>query len=103
MTTRLARSTALLLAALVVRAGTALAQGCAMCGSSFGENDPTTQAFNSSVVFLMIAPYVIFFAALGCVALLYRRALARRRGIIVPLSRRRRMSLPSDGPKEVTS
>jgi hypothetical protein len=101
MTMRIACSTALVIAAFAVRATSALAQGCAMCGSSFSENDPTTQAFNSSVVFLMITPYVIFFAALGCVALLYRRGVVGRRGNIVPFSRRR-MHLPADGPKEVT-
>ena len=101
MTMRIASSIAFLLAALVMRATSALAQGCAMCGSSFSQNDPTTTAFNSSVVFLMIAPYTIFFTAVGCFALLYRRAQAGRRGNIVPFSRPP-MHLPADGPKEVT-
>lgn len=101
MKMRRTRLIALVVTVLVTRAPSALAQGCAMCGSSFSENDPTTQAFNSSVVFLMITPYVLFFTALGCVALLYRRGLAARRGNIVPFSRRR-MHLPADGPKEVT-
>jgi hypothetical protein len=99
MTKRIAWSTALLLAALVARATSALAQ-CAMCGNSFGQNDPTIQAFNSSVLFLMIAPYTIFFTALGCFALMYRRGMAGRRGNIVPFPRR--PHLPADGPKEVT-
>jgi len=101
MTTRLRWSIPLLLSALLVRASAALAQGCAMCGNSFEPNDPTTRAFNSSVLFLMLAPYAIFFTAVACVVLLYRRGMAGRRGIIVPLHRRR-ASLPVDGPKEVT-
>ena len=101
MTTRLGWSIVLALATLVARATPAFAQGCAMCGSSFAPNDPTTQAFNSSVIFLMAAPYAIFFAALGCVVFMYRRNMAGRRGTIVPLSRRR-MQHPANGPKEVT-
>jgi len=101
MTTRLGRSIVLVLAALAARAPSAFAQGCAMCGSSFGQNDPTAEAFNSSVIFLMLAPYAIFFTALACIVFMYRRNMAGRRGIIVPLSRRR-MHGPADGPKEVT-
>lgn len=101
MTTRLAGSIVVVLAALAARVTPSFAQGCAMCGSSFAPNDPTTQAFNSSVLFMMAAPYAIFFTALGCVVFLYRRGMAGRRGIIVPLSRRR-LHGPADGPKEVT-
>ena len=100
MTTRLRHGLVLAVTALLLRAGAAFAQGCAMCGNSFEPNDPATRAFNSSVLFLMIAPYAIFFTALACVALLYRRGMAGRRGTIVPLSRRR--ASPVDGPKEVT-
>ena len=99
--THLRHALALAFAAVMLRAPVAFAQGCAMCGNSFEPNDPTTRAFNSSVLFLMIAPYAIFFTALACVALLYRRGMAGRRGIIVPFSRRR-APLPADGPKEVT-
>ena len=101
MTTYLRRGLALLVTTLVLRTAPVLANGCAMCGNSFEPNDPTTRAFNSSVLFLMIAPYAIFFTALGCIALLYRRGMAGRRGTIVPLSSRRPM-LPASRPKEVT-
>jgi hypothetical protein len=100
-TTRLRQGLLLAVTLLALRASAALAQGCAMCGNSFEPNDPAVRAFNSSVLFLMIAPYAIFFTALACVALLYRRAMAGRRGIIVPFSRRH-TRLPADGPKEVT-
>ncbi|HXJ33880.1 MAG TPA: hypothetical protein VMS22_07535 [Candidatus Eisenbacteria bacterium] len=90
----------LVLAALAGWAPYALAQ-CAMCGNSFGQNDPTVTAFNTSVLFLMAAPYSIFFAGAACVVLLYRRAMAGRRATIIPLSRRR-TDAPADGPKEVT-
>lgn len=60
---------------------------CAMCGSSFAENDPATQAFNTSVLFMMLAPYAIFFLAAGCVVVLYRRAATGHRGRVVPFGR----------------
>jgi hypothetical protein len=92
------------LAALAAgRAGTALAQGCAMCGSSFEPNDPTTHAFNTSVLFLMLAPYTIFFAAAACVVFLYRRGvLGGRRATVIPLARGR-LRVPPTDPKEVPS
>jgi hypothetical protein len=38
----------------------AVAQGCAMCRTALdGQNDPLTQAFNTSVLFLMAMPYLI--------------------------------------------
>jgi hypothetical protein len=47
----------------------------------------------------MIAPYAIFFTALGSVVWLYRRGAADRRAPVVPLHARR---LAPDAPKEVT-
>jgi hypothetical protein len=47
----------------------------------------------------MIAPYAIFFTALGCVVVLYRRGVAARRGQVVPFHPRR---IAPDAPKEVT-
>jgi hypothetical protein len=53
----------------------ALAQGCAMCRTAFeGQTDPTTQAFNTSALFLMAAPYTL--VALAAVGIY----LATRRG-----------------------
>jgi hypothetical protein len=86
--------------ALVGRASSAVAQ-CAMCGNSFGQNDPTMGAFNTSVLFLMLAPYTIFFAAAGVFVFLYRRGLLARRAPVIPLHGRRTPA-PADGPKEVT-
>ena len=93
----LAPSAAAVLAVLATATG-ALAQ-CAMCGNSFGQNDPTIGAFNTSVLFLMAAPYAIFFTAAGCVAWLYRRGVIGRRATVIPLSRKH---MPADGPEEVT-
>ena len=84
---------------LALRAADVFAQGCAMCASSFEPNDPATKAFNTSILFLMIAPYAIFFSALGCVVWLYRRGVAGRRAPVVPLHSRR---LAPHVPKEVT-
>jgi hypothetical protein len=99
MTTHVLWSVAFVLFTLVGRATPVLAQ-CAMCGNSFGQNDPTIGAFNSSVLFLMIAPYTVFLAAALCVALLHRRGTAGRRGRLIHFSRRP-ATLPVD-PKEVT-
>ena len=57
MPTRLHRWIPLAVALLAMRAANALAQGCAMCASSFEPNDPATKAFNASILFLLIAPY----------------------------------------------
>ena len=99
MSTRVHRWIPLAVALLAMRAANALAQGCAMCASSFEPNDPATKAFNASILFLMIAPYAIFFTAFGCVVWLYRRGTAARRAPVVPLHSRR---IAPDAPKEVT-
>ena len=55
MPTRLHRwiplAVAVSITVLAMRATTALAQGCAMCASSFEPNDPATKAFNASILF----------------------------------------------------
>ena len=99
MPTRVHRWIPLAVALLALRAANALAQGCAMCASSFEPNDPATKAFNASILFLMIAPYAIFLTALGCVFWLYRRGVAGRHAPVVSLHARR---LAPDAPKEVT-
>ena len=70
-----------------------------MCGNSFGQNDPTIQAFNASVLFLMLAPYAIFSVGAGLIVWLYRRGVLARRAPVIPLPRR---PLTGEGPKEVT-
>jgi hypothetical protein len=82
------------------RAAVAFAQGCAMCGNSFGANDPTTSAFSSSVLFLIAAPYAIFFTGAGCIVFLYRRGVLSRGGTVIPMSPRRPFAT-ADDPKEV--
>lgn len=92
------RAAILAVSALLVRATSTFAQ-CAMCGNSFGQNDPTVGAFNTSVLFLMLAPYAIFGAAAGGIVWLYRRGVLARRAPVIPLPRR---SVTGEGPKEVT-
>ena len=101
MTKRLVGSIAVALLAALAAAPAAFAQGCAMCGSSFAANDPTTKAFNTSVLFLMITPYVIFFAGAGCIVLLYRRGMLGRRATVVPFVRKH-VPEADPGPEEVT-
>jgi hypothetical protein len=99
MTLRLA-SLAFAFATAAVTATRALAQ-CAMCGNSFQPDDPATNAFNTSVLFMMLAPYTIFLVAAGCLAWLHRRGSLGRRATVIPLLPRR-ATRTSDGPKEVT-
>ena len=61
------------LVALAFGAGHALAQSCAMCLASFGDNDPTARAFSWSILFLMAAPYSIVGTVAGWLFLAHRR------------------------------
>ncbi len=77
--------------ALLASASRALAQSCAMCGASFGPNDPTSRAFSWSILFLMAAPYTIVVTAAGTLFYLHRRAPGRRRAAIIDLARAARL------------
>jgi hypothetical protein len=99
MSTRLS-ILALALLAVAGSAGVALAQGCAMCGSSFAPNDPATRAFNASVLFLMLTPYAVCVVAGACLVWLHRRGSARRGATVLTLPGRH--VIAPDGPKEVT-
>lgn len=58
----------------------AVAQGCAMCKTALeGANDPLTQAFNTSVLFLMAMPYVVVGTIGGWIYLASRRRDGHRR------------------------
>jgi hypothetical protein len=66
-----------LLGALTVLAAfPSLACACAVCLT--GADDPSADAFNWSVLFLMAAPYLVFGSIGGCLFYLYRRASKRR-------------------------
>ncbi len=69
----------------------ALAQSCAMCGASFGPNDPTSRAFSWSILFLMAAPYTIVATAAGILFYMHRRAPGRRRAAIIDLAKAARL------------
>jgi ABC-type multidrug transport system permease subunit len=94
-----ARLLAALLAVAALAAADA-ASACVMCGSSFGDQDPTMNAFKASVLFLVFAPYVIFFTAAVVVYVLYRRSAGARRASVVSLARWK--ADLSETPKEVT-
>jgi len=55
----------------------ASALACAMCGLPAG--DHAIHAYNSSVLFMMIAPYSIVAASALCLYIAYRNARSRRR------------------------
>jgi hypothetical protein len=82
--------------AVVLAAARAFAQSCAMCGASFGQNDPVQRAFSWSILFLMATPYTVVGLIAGAVFLAYRRASGSRRGAVIDLRRARR-PLPATG------
>jgi len=94
------RSAILAGGALLSGPATALAQSCAMCGSSFSPDDPATRAFTWSIIFLLLVPYTIFGLAAGFVFWSFRRASDRPRATIIPMAWRRRPIAPADGPEE---
>lgn len=63
----------MLIVALLVPA---LASACAVCVT--GANDAASDAFRWSVVFLLMAPYLVFGSIAGSLFLIYRRKVARR-------------------------
>ena len=52
-----------------------IAQACAVCIT--GANDPTAEAFNASVLFLMATPYLVVGSIAGGLYFVYRRALVK--------------------------
>ncbi len=67
---------------LAVATGNARAQSCAMCGSSFGENDPVSRAFSWSILFMMAMPYTVVGLIGAFFFFTYRRAGRRRAAVI---------------------
>jgi hypothetical protein len=85
MTRRLPTTWLLLGSTLLVPAADVLAQGCAMCGSSFEPNDPATRAINASVLFMLLAPYSLLAAVGGWLYFRYRRSGPSKRATVVAL------------------
>ncbi len=52
-----------------------IAQACAVCIT--GANDPTAEAFNASVLFLMATPYLVVGSIAGGLYFVYQRALVK--------------------------
>lgn len=66
------------IAATMVMPSGALAQGCAMCATYLSGNDPRTQAFKTSIIFLMVMPFAVVGSVGGWVAWMYRRHRLRQ-------------------------
>ena len=66
-----------LLAGLAAALVPALASACSVCVT--GDNDPTSNAFNWSVLFLMATPYAVVGSIAGWLFYKYRRAAAKPR------------------------
>src|SRR5262245_1080500 len=63
-------------ALMAVLANPLAIQACSVCITD--ANDPTTDAFNWSVFFLMAAPYTVVVSIAGALFFGYRRAAAKR-------------------------
>jgi len=94
---RLAASVA---AVVLAAAPRAFAQSCAMCASSFGQNDPVTRAFSWSILFLMATPYTIVAVIGAFLFLKHRRLPGRRRATIIDLASRMGRLVRGSAPVE---
>jgi hypothetical protein len=74
-----------------------LAQGCAMCGNSIGAGDPFSNALNTSILFMMAAPYALATGVAVWLVWSYRRAHPRHRADVLDFPWPNRTS---PGPKE---
>jgi hypothetical protein len=72
------RSTAMLVGAILI-AAPRVAHACAMCGLPPG--DHATFAFHTSVLFMLLSPYVIFGIVAGIVYVSWRAAMKERRAL----------------------
>ena len=53
-----------------------IAHACSVCLT--GADDPTADAFNASVLFLMATPYLVFGSIVGGLAYTFRRAAVKQ-------------------------
>lgn len=58
----------------------AIALSCAVCLTGASANDPMTDAFNWSVIFLMAMPYTVVGSVAGWLAYTHWRAAAKKDG-----------------------
>lgn len=100
-TTRLGAVRFAIVALVLGCASRAAAQGCAMCGSSLKGDDPVSQAFNTSILFMIAVPYTLFTLAAVWLWVAYRRAQKSQRTSVIPFPVVPGASAPAGGPKEV--
>jgi heme/copper-type cytochrome/quinol oxidase subunit 2 len=61
-------------AAVVLVAGEAAAQGCAMCKTALGgPGDPLSNGINASIFFMMSMPFVLFAVVGGWLTYMFRK------------------------------
>jgi hypothetical protein len=73
--------------AVVLAATQAVAQGCAMCGTAIAPDDPLASALNTSILFLMAAPYTLVGSAALWLYVQHRRRRPQSRGGVVAFAR----------------
>jgi hypothetical protein len=88
-------------AGVLATAGRAAAQGCAMCGSALSPDDPISQAFNWSILFLIAMPYTLFTLAAVWLWVAHRRAASGRRASVIRFPVVPGPPVSAGGPKEV--
>lgn len=64
-------------AAVALLPADGLAQGCSMCATYLNGNDPRTEAFRTSILFLMSMPFVVVGSVGAWILWMYRRQRPR--------------------------
>lgn len=64
--------------AMVAMPAESLAQGCAMCATYLSAGDPRSEAFKTSILFLMAMPFTVVASVGGWIAWMYRRHRLRQ-------------------------
>jgi hypothetical protein len=71
------RTVAMVAVGAIIAAAPRLANACATCGLADG--DVALHAYKTSVLFMLVSPYVSFFAIGGVVYYIYRRSIRQDR------------------------
>jgi hypothetical protein len=76
-------ATTMSIASAILASAPRIAHACAMCGLSPG--DSAGHAYNTSVLFMLVGPYLTFGSIAGIVYLAYRRTTRRENKSVAPI------------------